>query len=150
MFVTVIRVAVVYVIVSISVRLMGKRQLGDLHPAEFVITMLLSEIAATSIADTGTSMLRSLIALLMLVSFEVISSFIALKSEKYKKAVEGSPLIVVKDGCVDRIQLEKMRMTSDDLYEALRQKDVFDITEVKYAIVETSGMLSVMLKEEKK
>lgn len=150
MFVTVIRVAVVYVIVSIGVRLMGKRQLGDLHPAEFVITMLLSEIAATSIADTGTSMLRSLIALLMLVSFEVISSFIALKSEKYKKAVEGSPLIVVKDGCVDRIQLEKMRMTSDDLYEALRQKDVFDITEVKYAIVETSGMLSVMLKEEKK
>ena len=148
MTITVIRVTALYLLLSAAVRLMGKRQLGDMHPAEAVITFLLSDIAASSIVDTNVSMLRSMFAVLLLISFEVVSGFFAMKSERYRTAVEGKPMLVICDGVMDRVRLKQLRMSADDIYEALRQKDVFDISTVKFGVMETSGMLSVLLKED--
>lgn len=129
---------------------MGKRQIGELQPSELVITILLSEIAATPMQDNDLPIINSIIAVLLLVSFEIINSIIVMKSVKLRKFLQGNYLMLIRDGVIDQSQLKRLRFTVDDLMEALRQKDVFDIEEVQYAIVETNGKLSVMLKPEKR
>ena len=119
-----------------------------MHPAEFVITVRLSEIAASCAVDRNISLMKSVSAAAVLVSFEIISSFIAMKSERYRKLTEGNPVMIISDGKIDMKELEKLRMSRDDVFEALRQKDVFNIKDVKYGIMETSGMLSVLLKNQ--
>ncbi len=149
MLITLIRVGILYLFIIICMRVMGKRQLGELQPTELVITILLSEIAAIPIEDNGVPLINSIIAVLLLVSLEIINSAICLKSAKMRTIIEGNPMIVIRDGVVEQKQLKQLRFSSDDLIEQLRQKDVFDINDVKFAVVETNGQLSVMLKDDK-
>lgn len=128
---------------------MGKRQLGELQPTELVITILLSEIAAIPMQDNALPLGNSIVAVLLLVALEVINSVVVLKSSKCRSFLQGNSLVVIRDGVVDQKQLKRLRFTMDDLFDQLRQKDVFDISDVRYAIVETNGQLSVMLKPEK-
>ena len=130
-------------------RIMGKRQLGELQPTELVITILLSEIAAIPMQDNALPLGNSIVAVLLLVALEVINSVVVLKSSKCRSFLQGNSLVVIRDGVVDQKQLKRLRFTMDDLFDQLRQKDVFDISDVRYAIVETNGQLSVMLKPEK-
>jgi len=146
LIVTLIRAFILYIIVIFSVRLMGKRQIGELQPSELVITILLSEIAATPMQNNELPIINSIVAVFLLVSFEIFSSVIVMKSVKLRSVIQGNALIIIRDGVIDQAQLKRLRFTIDDLMEALRQKDVFDIQEVQYAIVETNGRLSVMLK----
>ena len=128
---------------------MGKRQLGELQPTELVITILLSEIAAIPMQENALPLGNSIMAVLLLVALEVINSVVVLKSSKCRSFLQGNSLVVIRDGVVDQKQLKRLRFTMDDLFDQLRQKDVFDISDVRYAIVETNGQLSVMLKPEK-
>ena len=149
MLVTLIRAAVLYVLIIFCMRIMGKRQLGELHPTELVITILLSEIAAVPMQDNALPLGNSIVAVLLLVALEIINSVIVLKSSRCRSLLQGNSLVVIRDGVVDQKQLKRLRFTMDDLFDQLRQKDIFDISDVRYAIVETNGQLSVMLKPEK-
>ena len=147
---TVIRTFVIYCCVGICVRLMGKRQLGELQPGELVITILISEIAATPIADGKVPILNGILPLFLLASFEIISSVIARKSVKFRYLTDGKPVTVIKDGTLQQKALKSLRFTIDDVLAALRQKNIFDIDDVEYAVAETNGTLSVLPKAPKR
>ncbi|MBE6755741.1 MAG: DUF421 domain-containing protein [Ruminococcaceae bacterium] len=149
MAVILIRTLVLYVIVILVVRLMGKRQIGQLQPTELVVTILLSEVASMPLEDNDIPLINSVFSVLLLASLEIISSAIALKSGKYRRAVEGNAVFIIKEGKLDVKAIKKLRYSMDDLMESLRQKDIFDVSDVEYAVVETSGNLSVMLKADK-
>ncbi len=149
MLIILIRATIIYFTVTIGMRLMGKRQLGELQPTELVVTFLLSEIAAIPLQDNGMPLTNSIVCIALLVSFEIISSVICLKSTRLRGVIEGNPIIVIRDGVIDQKKLRELRFSVDDVFEQLRQKSIFDINTVSYAIVETNGQLSVMLKPEK-
>lgn len=149
MLVTLVRALILYVLIIICMRIMGKRQLGELQPTELVITILLSEIAAIPMQDNALPLGNSIVAVLLLVGLEIFNSIIVLKSSRCRSVLQGNSLVVIRDGVIDQKQLKRLRFTMDDLFDQLRQKDIFDINDVRYAIVETNGQLSVMLKPEK-
>lgn len=149
MIITLIRALILYVLIFFCMRIMGKRQLGELQPTELVITILLSEIAAIPMQDNALPLGNSILAVMFLVSLEIINSAVSLKSAKLRSILEGNSLVVIRDGVIDQKQLKKLRFSVDDLLDQLRQKDIFDISDVRYAIVETNGQLSVLLKPEK-
>ncbi len=146
---TIIRTFIIYCFVSLCVRIMGKRQLGQLQPGELVITILISEIAANPITDTNQPILNTVVSLMLLVAFEIFSSLIARKSLKFRYVSDGKPITLIKNGELNQNNLRKLRFTIDEVLSALRQKDIFDISEVEYAVVETNGTLSVLLKQNK-
>lgn len=150
MIAVIFRTFIIYCAVTLFVRLMGKRQLGELQPGELVITLLVSEIAASPVLDNSLPILNSIIPLMLLVGFEILSSVINMKSVRFRYITDGKPITVIRNGEIDQKQLKKLRFTTNDLLAALRQKDVFNIEDVEYAIVETTGMLSVLLKPEKR
>lgn len=146
---TIVRVTILYLFVTVAVRIMGKRNIGELQPTELVITLLLSEFASIPIEDNSVPLINSLIPVMLLISFEIINSVISMKSIKFRSLSDGNPVIIIKNGKLDQKQLKKLRFTVDDVLSGLRQKDIFDINEVDYAIIETNGTLSVLLKPEK-
>ncbi len=146
MLTTIIRTTVLYLAVVISVRLMGKRQIGELQPTELVITILLSEIAAIPIQNNTIPLINSLVPLMLLVGFEILSSVIGIKSVRFRKVTDGNPFIIIKDGVIDQKKLKQLRLSTDDVLSALRQKEVFDLSEVEFAVMETNGAVSVLLK----
>lgn len=148
MAVTLIRAVILYAVIIIMIRLMGKRQIAQLQPSELVITILISEIASTPIQDTNAPIFTSLGALFVLVAFEVLTSAIGLKSNKLRSLLQGHSVIVIRQGEIQMKELKKLRMTIGDLISALRQKDVFDVSQVDYAVFETNGQISVLLKAE--
>lgn len=146
MTVTLIRAVIIYVFIVMAVRVMGKRQVGELKPHELVITILVSQIASIPLEDNAMPLANSLVPLLILISCEIIASVISMKSLKFRNLLQGKPIFVIRHGQLDEKQMRRLRFTMDDLVDALRQKDVFDISQVEDAVVETNGSLSVMLK----
>lgn len=146
MMIIFIRSVILYVAVIVSVRLMGKRQIGELQPTEFVITILISNIATITLEDNNISMISGIMPIFLLVSFEIIMSWITLKNRRIRQLVSGSPQIIIRDGKIDQKQLKELRFSIDDVMESLRENDVFDINEVQFAIVETTGKISVYSK----
>lgn len=146
MFVTIIRTVILYFIVICVVRLMGKRQIGELQPSELVITLLLSEIIAMPMEDSDIPLISTVVPVMLLVAFEIITSTLSMKSLKLRFLIQGHPIIIIRDGELQQKEMKKLRLTIDDILEALRQKDIFDISLVSYAIIETNGKMSVMLK----
>ena len=144
------RTFIIYCAVTAFMRLMGKRQLGELQPGELVITLLVSEIAANPIIDTSLPLLNCIIPLMLLVSFEILNSVIDMKCVRFRYFTEGKPITVIRNGQLDQKQLRKLRFTINDILAALRQKDIFNIEDVEYAIVETNGTLSTLLKPDKR
>ena len=148
MLTTIIRVVILYFFVTIAIRIMGKRNIGELQPTELVITLLLSEFAAIPIEDNSIPLINSIIPVMILISLEILNSVISMKSTIFRNLSDGNALLIIKDGKLDQKQLKKLRLTVDDVLSALRQKDVFDINEVAFAVIETNGTLSVLLKPE--
>lgn len=148
MAVTLIRATLLYAAVIFLIRLMGKRQIGELQPSELVVTILLSEIASIPMQDNNIPIIHSVVALFALVSYEILTSAIGLKSYKLRTLIQGHPVIVIRNGEIDMKALKKLRMTVNDLISALRQKDIFEISQISYAIFETNGQISVLLKPE--
>ncbi|MBP8594317.1 MAG: DUF421 domain-containing protein [Ruminococcus sp.] len=146
MSVILIRALLLYVLVIFSVRLMGKRQLGELQPSELVITILVSNIATLPLEDTDIPLVIGAVPILALVCFEVLVSWLDLRSVRFRKVLSGSPKIIISGGVIDYDVLRELRFSVDDLMMALRSKDVFSPEEVQFAIVETTGSVSVMKK----
>lgn len=150
MVITLIRTGVLYLFLSLAVMLMGRRQVGELQPGELVITILMSQIASQPICDTDIPLLYSIIPIMTLIGLEIVMSLISLKNKKFRSLWQGNALVLIRDGVLDQKQIKRLRFTMDDIFEGLRQKDVFDISEVQYAIAETDGTLSVLLKPGKR
>lgn len=148
MAIVLIRAIVLYVLLAFSLRLMGKRQLGELQPSELVVTILISNIAAIPVEDSSIPMIMGVIPILTLVSIDVVMSGIMLKSSKIRKLMIGSPRIIVSDGEILQKEMRRLRYTVDDLTEAMREQSIFDINKVHFAIVETTGKINFMLKED--
>ncbi len=148
MTVTLIRTAIMYVFVTIGIRVMGKRQIGDMQPNELVVTLLISEIAAIPLQDTTQPLLNGIVAIFTLVIIEIIISLACLKSIRLRRLMNGRSIVIIKNGAVDEVAMRKVRMTVIDLVELLRDRDVFDLSEVAYAVLEVNGNLSVLLKSE--
>lgn len=142
-----IRSLILYFLVIFAVRLMGKRQLGELQPSELVITILVSNIATLPIEDADIPVILGATPILSLVCFEVITSWLSLKFPKLRKFISGSPKIIIREGKADPQVMKELRFSVDDLLTSLRGKDIFDISEVQYAVVETTGNVSVMKKQ---
>lgn len=146
MSIILIRSVILYILVVFSVRLMGKRQLGELQPSELVITILVSNIATLPLEDTDIPIIVGVTPILSLVCFEVLVSWLILRFPRLRKVISGSPKIIISNGKIDRSVLKELRFSVDDLMTALRGRDIFDISEVQFAIVETTGSVSVMKK----
>lgn len=139
-----VRTLILYIVVIIALRLMGKRQIGELSPSELVVTILISDLAAIPMQDPGISILNGIIPILSLLCLEIIISTILLKSKLSRKILVGSSSILIDNGKINHNEIKRMRITVDELVEELRLKDYPDITCVKYAILETNGKISVI------
>jgi len=143
------RTIVIYLCVLFSMRLMGKRQLGELQPEELVSTILISNLASISIESDQTPVTASLIPLFLIAALELLGSVLAFRSQKFFNLLSGRPKTVIQDGQIDQDALRMLRLTMADLMEALRGQGVFDPRDVSYALIETNGSLSVALRPEK-
>ena len=140
------RTVILLFFVIVSLRAMGKRQIGELQPGELVVTILLSQIAATPMQDNDIPLLHTLVCIFTLAGVELMLSLIAMKSERFRTLIDGRSVTVMQGGKLDQNALKRLRFTIDDLMEGLRQKDVFDLSTVHTVIAETNGTLSVLLK----
>lgn len=143
-----IRAVVLYIVLAFSLRLMGKRQLGELQPSELVVTILISNIAAIPVEDSSVPMIMGIVPILTLVCIDVIMSGIMMKSTGIRKLMIGSPRIIISDGEILQNEMKRLRYTVDDLTEAMREQQIFDITQVHYAIVETTGKINFLKKKD--
>lgn len=144
--VIVFRVLILYIFVIIAMRIMGKRQIGELQPYELVTAIMLSELAALPMQDAGIPLIYGIIPIITLVILEVLSSYLSLKFQPFRKIVCGVPSIIIKDGKVIESELRKQRFNLDDLMEELRLIGYIDFSDIQYAIMETSGKISVVPK----
>ena len=142
LIIVIIRSVILYFIIVLSLRLMGKKQLAQLQPSELVTTILISNIATLSLEDLSVPMIYGVIPILMIVSMDVFMSFIMLKSTRIRRVVTGTPQIIISDGKVDQQVMKNLRYTIDELMEAMRECMIFDLSEVQYAIVETTGKIN--------
>ncbi len=149
MIITIIRTAILYLFVIVGMRIMGKRQIGDMQPNELVTTILISEIATVPIQDMDQPVLNGVMAIALLVALEVIMSILSMKSGLLRCLINGRPIIVIRKGKIDQKALSQLRMTLSDLMENLRSQQVFSVEDVELALVETNGSLSLMLTPEK-
>lgn len=138
MSITLLRAVIIYIFITVSVRIMGKRQVGELNPQELVITILISAVATVPLENNGMPLANSLIPIAIFISFEIINSTLSMKSIKFRSLIKGKPRFIIKDGIIQQKELTKLRFTTDDLTDAVRQAGVFDISQVANAIVETN------------
>lgn len=146
MIITITRTIILYIFVTLGIRLMGKRQIGEMQPNELVVTLLISEIAAIPLQDTSQPILNGVVAIFMLVILEILISVISMKSLFMRKIMNGKSAVIIKNGVIDQQMMRSVRMTVLDLVELLRGQDVFDISTVAFAVLEVNGNLSVLLK----
>ena len=128
-------------------RIMGKKEVGKLSIIDLIVSILIAELAAISIEQYDSSILVSLIPITCLVVIEILFSYIGLKNSKIKKLVEGSPIVIIKDGKLNFESMRKLRYSLDDLISQLREQGIKSIEEVNYAVLENSGKLSVFNKD---
>ena len=144
MLLLLIRTLILYLLVMVAMRIMGKRQIGQLQPSELVIAIMISEVASIPMQNTGTPLISGVVPILTLIVAEVAVSFFSLKSRRIRRALTGYPSLLIKNGKIEEKELERLRFNVDDLLEELRVSGYSDITDVAYAILETGGSISVI------
>lgn len=150
MLVVFARTIILYVVVVIVMRIMGKRQIGQLQPFELVVAILISELAAVPMQNTGIPLVNGLVPILTLLVAQMSMSFIALKSTKARGFICGRPSVLIKNGEIQELQLKKEMYTLNDLLEQLRINSTPNIADVEFAILETNGQLSIIPKSQKR
>ena len=143
MIISYLRTLVLYTILIAVIRMMGKRQIGQMEPSEFVVTMLVANLAAIPMQDAGLPLFTGLVPILTVLGMELILSFLSMKSLLFRKLLCGKPVILIENGNILQQNLRKTRVTLDELTGPLREKDVLDLKSVQFAILETNGNLSV-------
>ena len=143
MIISYVRTVILYSLLILVIRLMGKRQIGQMEPSEFVVTMLVANLAAIPMQDDGVPLFFGMIPIVTVLGMELVLSSLSLKSIRLRRILCGKPVILVENGKILQANLRKTRVTMDELTGLLRQKDVLDLRSVHYAILETNGNLSV-------
>lgn len=144
MLTVLIRSVVLYLCIMLFMRLMGKRQLGELQPAELVISVLISNIVSLPVEDPNVPLLMGIIPVAMLVGLELIVSVLSLRFRSIRTLMGGNPVVIIHDGVIDQGALKNLRFSIDDLMESLRSQGIFDLSQIQYAIVETNGTVSIL------
>lgn len=144
-----IRTIILYLILIIGLRLTGKRQIGELEPIELVLTMLLSDLASVPMQDFGIPLLNGLVPIITLLSLSTLFSYFSMRSMRFRSLVCGEPAIIIREGKLLQDVMRHNRLTLDELLEELRSQGISDLDDVKYAILETSGQLSVLLRADR-
>ena len=135
---------VIYAALLLLMRLIGKRQLGELELSELVVTILISEVAARPLVETGVPPLMVAIPILTMLSLEYLLSVLSLHSVRFRVLLTGKPSLLIVRGRIDQAEMRKNRITPDELTEALREDGILDLNSVEYAILETSGKLNII------
>lgn len=144
------RTVVLYLAVLLAVRIMGKREVGELSAFDLVVAIMIAELAAMSMERINMPLHEGLVPIFTLVGLEILLSYLSLKSHTIRGLVDGAPSIVIANGKIVEKELRKLRYNVSDLIGQLREKDVANIADVEYAVLETSGELSVVLKSSKR
>ena len=144
MLTVLIRSVVLYLCIMLFMRLMGKRQLGELQPAELVISVLISNIVSLPVEDPNVPLLMGIIPVAMLVGLELIVSVLSLRFRSIRTLMGGNPVVIIHNGVIDQGALKTLRFSIDDLMESLRSQGIFDLSQIQYAIVETNGTVSIL------
>mgnify|MGYP000235079923 FL=1 len=139
-----LRTVILYFILMIGLRLMGKRQIGELEPSELVLTLIISDLAAVPMQDFGIPLVNGLFPIATLLCLSMLLSFFSLKSVRFRALVCGRPTVIIREGKVLQQNMARNRFTVDELLEQLRSQGYSDLSAVKYAILETSGQVSVL------
>jgi uncharacterized membrane protein YcaP (DUF421 family) len=142
-----IRTILIYIIVTAAVRLMGKRQVSDMQTSELVITLIISEVASLPLENAERPLLNSLVPIMVIVAIELLVSLLMMKSKRFRSLICGHPIIIIKDGKMIDSQLKKLRISREDVYSLLREKNIADESTVRWGIIEPNGTLSVLTDE---
>ena len=134
---------IIYLVLIATVRLLGKRQVGQMEPSEFVVTMLVANLASIPMQDGGIPLYSGFVPIITVLGVELILSALSLRSVGFRRLLCGKPVILIENGNILQKNLRSTRVTLDELTGHLREKDILDITQVQYAILETNGNLSV-------
>lgn len=144
MFTTFIRTIILYFVIIIGIRLMGKRQVGELEPSELVLSLIIADLASVPMQDLGIPLHTGIIPILTLLALAMILSVLTMKSVRIRVLFCGKPSIIIREGQIQQHEMRKNRLTVDELSEELRGQGHTDIAAIKYAILETNGRLSVL------
>ena len=150
MVVAVVRSLVLYLIIVIGIRLLGKHQVSELEPAEFVLALIIADVASVPMQDYGIPLLMGVIPIITLLCLSMILSVLTLKNLKIRALLTGIPSILIQNGVVDQKELRRTRMTMDEVLEELRLQGYTNLAAIRYAILETNGQLSILPYEQKK
>lgn len=145
MFISFIRTIILYLIIILTLRVLGKRQVGELEPSELVVAILISDLAAVPMQDIGIPLLSGVIPIITLLALELVISEISMHSLRFRAFLCGKPAFIILDGKIDQKAMAKNRLTLDELGECLRRNNILNVEQVKYAILETNGQLSTFL-----
>lgn len=148
MFTVLIRTIILYILVITSMRIMGKKQIGELEPFELAITIMISELASLPMQDNRVPLINGIIPIITLILLQVIFSTIQLKSESFRKLVNSTPSVLIRKGKFNIEELKRQQFNINDLMEELRLGGYFNPSDVEYAILETSGKISIIPKIE--
>ena len=138
------RTIILYFILMVGLRLMGKRQIGELEPSELVLTLIISDLAAVPMQDFGIPLVNGLFPIVTLLCLSMLLSFFSLKSIRFRGMVCGYPTVIIRDGKILQQNMARNRFTVDELFEQLRSQGYSDLADVKYAVLETSGQISIL------
>ena len=141
-----VRTVILYFAILISMRIMGKRQLGEMEISEFIVAALIADLAATPLQDIGIPLLNGLVPIIIMFCFEIIIAGLNMRSVKLRKLTYGRPEIIIRNGRIIREAMQKNRFTLDELMQELRAQGLTDTAQVEYAVLETNGQLSIILK----
>ncbi len=147
MSVMLLRTIFMYFFILFVFRLMGKREIGQLSVFDVVITMMIAELAAISIENPKSPLIQTVAVIGLLALVQIILSYLSLKSERARKLLDGKPSVIIHKGEIDEVVMRKQRYNFDDLLMQLREKDIYNVKDVEFAILESSGKLSVFKKK---
>ena len=144
MFTGLIRTIILYILIIAGIRLMGKRQVGELEPSELVLSLIIADLAAVPMQDFGIPLLTGVVPILALLAMTMILSVLTMKSIRFRALLCGRPSVVIRRGEIDQGEMRRNRLTVDELLEELRGQGYPDLSAVRYAVLETNGRLSVL------
>ncbi len=147
MLILVVRTLILYIIVIIAMRIMGKRQLGELQPSELVVAIMISDLASVPMQAIDIPLISGILPVMTLIIAEVMMSYLSLKSKHMRKLLSGEASIIIYDGQIDERELARLRFNINDLLEELRLNSCHDVSDVQVAVIETSGKLSIIPKD---
>lgn len=138
------RTVILYILLMVGLRLLGKRQIADMEPSELVLTLIISDLAVVPMQDYGIPMINGVLPIITLLCLSMLLSFFNLKSIRFRALICGTPAVIIQNGVVNQKNMAKNRLTLDELFEQLRSQGFTDLNAIKYAVLETNGQLSIL------